>query len=134
MVARWGLLLALLLLVLWVGGADGVYHQDLRWRAVWLHEDDGYDFAEIALLLRVHHTTIRRWIKLFYKIGDVTPSRRRRRSGKQMPGAISGIVILRGGGGVLTTHWFVRQPRTSDTRCSSFGRTPRFTCRSCCGN
>ena len=40
MVARWGLLLALLLLVLWVGGADGVYHQDLRWRAVWLHEDD----------------------------------------------------------------------------------------------
>ena len=29
MVARWGLLLALLLLVLWVGGADGVYHQDL---------------------------------------------------------------------------------------------------------
>jgi hypothetical protein len=26
MVARWGLLLALLLLVLWVGGADGVYH------------------------------------------------------------------------------------------------------------
>jgi hypothetical protein len=60
MVARWGLLLALLLLVLWVGGADGVYHQDVRWRAVWLHEDDGYDFAEIALLLRVHHTTIRR--------------------------------------------------------------------------
>jgi hypothetical protein len=35
------MMFALLLMVIWVGEADGVYHHDLRWRAVWLHEDDG---------------------------------------------------------------------------------------------
>ena len=73
----------MLLCVVQVGAT---LHPDLRWRAVWLFEDSDYNFLEIASMLYISSSSVRRWVRYFYKHGDVIP-RRVRRPTNPMPRA-----------------------------------------------
>ena len=47
---------------------------DLRWRIVWLHHHKEYSNQDIADLLYIHVTTVRRIITQFDTYGDVAPA------------------------------------------------------------
>ena len=48
------------------------YSQDLRWRVIWLAEIVGLDLQEVSFFLQLSEMTIRRYVKKFRKLGNVS--------------------------------------------------------------
>jgi transposase len=79
----WGRLLWWVLLLsaacCWCESVSGrPVSEDLRWRAVLLHEDDGLAYAKIAALLRLSESSCRRYVRLWYKQHYLRPAGRAR--------------------------------------------------------
>ena len=48
------------------------YNQDLRWRVIWLAEIVGLDLQEVSFFLQLSEMTIRRYVKKFRELGNVS--------------------------------------------------------------
>ena len=48
------------------------YSQDLRWRVIWLAEIVGLDLQEVSFFLQLSEMTIRRYVKKFRELGNVS--------------------------------------------------------------
>ena len=70
------------------------YSLDLRWRIIWLYLAHKQSPLRIAALLHVSERTVRRYVALFYRSGDVRPGARK--NGLQrLLGEFEQIVLLR---------------------------------------
>jgi transposase len=48
------------------------YNQDLRWRVIWLAEIVGLDLLEVSFLIQLLERTIRRYVKKFRELRNVS--------------------------------------------------------------
>ena len=53
------------------------YSQDLRWRAVWLHVFNGFNYEEVGNLLCMSSRSVRRYTEKSFTIGTVEPASQR---------------------------------------------------------
>ena len=67
------------------------YSLDLRWRIIWLYFAHSRSQLRIAALLHISERTVRRYVDLFYRSGDVRP----RACPQRLLGEFEQIILLR---------------------------------------
>ena len=70
------------------------YSVDLRWRIIWLYLARKLSSLQIAALLNVSERTVRRYVALFYRTGDVKP-RQRKNGPQRLLGEFEQLILLR---------------------------------------
>ena len=70
------------------------YSTDLRWRVVWLSIAHGATPTEVGQLLSLSERTVRRYLALFHRTGDVQPATRRNGPQKLL-GDFEQLLLLR---------------------------------------
>ena len=70
------------------------YSLDLRWRIIWLYLAHQKSPSRIAALLHVSERTVRRYVALFYRSGDVRP-RTRKNGPRRLLGEFEQLTLLR---------------------------------------
>ena len=69
------------------------YSVDLRWRIIWLYLAQKLSSLRIATLLNVSERTVRRYVALFYRTGDIKP-RLRKNGPRRLLGEFEKLVLL----------------------------------------